>query len=183
MKTLMMVIFSAFFLALSSLYTVSAMAAQATDNAELQRLFEADQEARRSQRTDWDVMDQEDAERREAVLELFRAGKITTGTDYFNAAVIFQHGENVEDIRVAHSFATMSAQLGFSRAYWLKAASWDRLMMYFGQPQWYGTQFTMNDDGQWILYQVAAGVISDDQRAEWSLPSLAEAKARAEARN
>lgn len=56
-------------------------------------------------------------------------------------------------------------------------------MMYFEQPQWYGTQFTVDDSGRWILYDVEPDVVTDEQRAEWSVPSLEETKARVEARN
>lgn len=175
MKYLPLVIFTALVFA--------PFSALAQDNVELQRMFDADQEARRSQDLDWETLDKEDAERRDAVLVLLSAGEIKTGLDYFNAAVIFQHGEAVEDIRLAHSLATISSTLGYSRANWLKAASWDRLMMYFEQPQWYGTQFTVDDAGKWILYDVEPDVVTDEQRAEWSVPSLEEAKARVEARN
>ncbi|RUO25567.1 hypothetical protein CWE09_02200 [Aliidiomarina minuta] len=175
MKTLSFVVFAVLIFAPVNVF--------AQDNVELQRMFDEDQEARRNPDLDWDILDKEDAERREAVLALLAAGDIKTGLDYFNAAVIFQHGEAVEDIRIAHSLATVSATLGYSRANWLKAASWDRLMMYFEQPQWYGTQFSVDDAGNWVLYDVEADIITDEQRAEWSVPSLEEAKARAEARN
>lgn len=155
----------------------------ANDNAELQRLFDEDQAARQNQDVDWDTLDKEDAERREAVLRLLTDGEVRTGLDYFNAAIIFQHGETVEDIRLAHSLATISATLGFERANWLKAASWDRILMYFEQPQWYGTQFTVDDSGNWELYDVEPDLINDEQRAEWFVPPLEESKARAEARN
>ncbi|RUO29568.1 hypothetical protein [Aliidiomarina soli] len=163
--------------------TLTANSAVAQDNVELQQMFDADQEARRSQDLDWDEVSRQDAERREAVLSLLAEGEIKTGLDYFNAALIFQHGETVDDIRLAHSFATISATLGYSRATWLKAASWDRLMMYFEQPQWYGTQFTVDDSGDWYLYDVEPDVVTDEQRAEWSVPALEESRARAEARN
>lgn len=159
------------------------LAVLAQDNAELQRMFDEDQQARQTADIDWEVLDKEDAERRRAVLNLLSEGGIKTGLDYFNAAVIFQHGETVEDIRLAHSFATVSSTLGYSRANWLKAASWDRMMMYFEQPQWYGTQFTIDESGKWTLYEVEPDAITDEQRAEWSVPSLKESKARAESRN
>ena len=155
----------------------------ANDNAELQRLFDEDQAARQNQDVDWDTLDKEDAERREAVLGLITDGEVRTGLDYFNAAIIFQHGETVEDIRIAHSLATISAMLGFERAKWLQAASWDRMLIRFEQPQWYGTQFNVDESGKWKLHEVNPDVITDEQRAEWLVPSLEESKARAESRN
>lgn len=155
----------------------------ADDNPELQRLFDADQNARRDPDMSWDEIDALDEANRTEVLAMLARGEIKTGLDYFQAAVIMQHGESAEDIRLAHSFATLSSQLGFDRATWMQAASWDRLLMYFEQPQWYGTQFTIDDDGQWHLYEVQEGAVSDEQRAEWRVPSLSESKERARQRN
>lgn len=155
----------------------------AEDNHELQRLFEADQDARRNPDMDWDEIDALDEENRSKVLSMLSEGKIKTGLDYFHAAVILQHGDSVGDIRLAHSFATISAYLGYERATWMQAASWDRLLMYFDQPQWYGTQFKVNDEGEWRLYEVQQGAVTDEQRVEWRVPSLSESKARASQRN
>lgn len=155
----------------------------AEDNPELQRLFDADQNARRDPNMSWDEIDTLDEANRAEVLAMLARGEIKTGLDYFQAAVIMQHGESAEDIRLAHSFATLSSQLGYERATWMQAASWDRLLMYFEQPQWYGTQFTIDDDGQWHLYEVQEGAVSDEQRAEWRVPSLSESKERARQRN
>ena len=153
------------------------------DNSELQRLFEADQNARRDPDMGWDEIDELDEKHRTKVMSMMSEGKIKTGLDYFHAAVILQHGESVEDIRLAHSFATISANLGYERAAWMQAASWDRLLMYFDQPQWYGTQFVVNDEGVWHLYEVQPDAVTDAQRAEWRVPSLAESKANADKRN
>ncbi len=155
----------------------------AEDNPELQRLFDADQNARRDPDMSWDEIDALDEANRAEVLAMLARGEIKTGLDYFQAAVIMQHGESAEDIRLAHSFATLSSQLGYDRATWMQAASWDRLLMYFEQPQWYGTQFTIDNDGQWHLYEVQEGAVSDEQRAEWRVPSLSESKERARQRN
>lgn len=157
--------------------------ANENNNAELERLFNEDQESQRSQSNDWDALDREEAARRDAVLALLKKGEVETGLDYFHAAVIFQHSESVEDIRRAHALATISETLGYSRATWLMAASWDRLMMYFEQPQWYGTQFTTDESGDWKLYDVNVDIISDEQRAEWNVPSLEASKERASRRN
>src|SRR5690554_5786711 len=155
----------------------------AEDNVELQKLFEADQNARRDPDLSWDEISEIDAENRAQVKVMLVQGEIRTGADYFHAAIIFQHGDSVDDIRLAHSFATISATLGYERAHWMQAASWDRLLMYFDQPQWYGTQFKVNSDGGWELYEVQPDAVTDEQRAAWRVPSLAESKARAEQRN
>ncbi len=151
----------------------------AQDNPELVRMFAEDQAARRVENIDWEVVSEQDAERRSAVMSILRAGGIRTRQDYYNAAMIFQHGGSAEEIRLAHSFATIASTLGSTSASnWLKAATWDRLMSRFDQPQWYGTQYVTDDSGQWVLYPVEPDAITDEQRAEWSVPSLEEALAR-----
>jgi len=150
------------------------------NNPELAGMFVADQAARRGENIDWAVVTAQDAERRSAVTAILEAGGIRTALDYYNAAMIFQHGESDEDIRLAHSFATISAALGdTAAAQWLKAASWDRLMLHHEQPQWYGTQYVRDDSGRWVLHEVDPDAVTDEQRTAWSVPSLAESQARA----
>jgi hypothetical protein len=147
-------------------------------------MYAEDQAARRVDEIDWAVVSQQDAERRSAVMSILQAGGIKTAQDYYNAAMIFQHGGSAEEIRLAHSFATIASALGStSAANWLKAATWDRLLSRFDQPQWYGTQYVMDDTGNWVLYPVEPDAVTDEQRAEWSVPSLEDSLARAEAMN
>ena len=161
-----------------------ASAAFAQNNSELAQMFAADQAARRSPNIDWEDVRKEDAERRSAVMSILATGGIQTALDYYNAAMIFQHGDSAEEIRLAHAFATISAALGSSSASnWLMAASWDRLMLQFEQPQWYGTQYVRDNSGKWVLYEVDPGAVTDEQRAERSVPSLQESRERAELMN
>ena len=155
------------------------LCACAQHDNELATMFEADQAARRGGDIDWAVVNAQDAERRSAVMRILVAGEVRTAQDYYNAAMIFQHGGSEEDIRLAHAFATIASALSDSAgSNWLKAASWDRLMLRFEQPQWYGTQYVSDDSGRWTLYEVEPGAITDQQRAAWSVPPLAEAIAR-----
>lgn len=150
------------------------------NNPALADMFLADQAARRGENIDWAVVTAQDAERRSAVTAILEAGGIRTALDYYNAAMIFQHGDSEEDIRLAHSFATISAALGdTAAAQWLKAASWDRLMLQYEQPQWYGTQYVRDESGRWVLHEVDPDAVTDEQRTAWSVPSLAESQARA----
>ena len=160
--------------------------ASAQNNYDLIQLFSADQEARRatSGEIDWKQVNAKDAERRQAVLAILEGGGLRTALDYYNAAMIFQHGDSIEDIRLAHSFASVSAALDDSEAArWLKAATWDRLMLKLGQPQWYGTQFIRDDKGRWVLYEVDRAAVTDEQRTAMSVPSLAESESRAAVMN
>jgi hypothetical protein len=166
-----------------ALLLLLSLSARAQNNPELAQMFAADQAAR-SGEIDWEVVTVQDAERRTAVLAILASGEVRTALDYYNAAMIFQHGDSTEDIRLAHAFATVSSTLGSSAAAnWLKAASWDRLLQRFEQPQWYGTQYVRDNTNKWVLYPVQPDVVTDEQRAEWSVPSLEEAQSRVEAMN
>lgn len=112
-------------------------------NATLRALKEQDQEERTSGRFATDPVNGyvRDEERRLAVKEMLRVGSVKTAEDFFNAGLIFQHGDTVEDYRTAHAFANMALLLepGNKGAQWLSAASLDRLLIHLGKLQWFGT--------------------------------------------
>lgn len=145
-------------------------------NTELRRLFEADQAARTSKRLHSDLP-QQDATRRRRVAELIAAGGLVEAEDYYHAAMIFQHGANLDDYWQAHELALKSAEMGHRAARWLAAAACDRWLMQQGQPQKYGTQYRA-DAGTWTLWQVDPST-TDEERARWDVPPLAEARRRA----
>lgn len=165
-------------------FSLSSLSASAQDNADLEKLHELDQAARQEQPIKWEELYAEDASRRESVLSILRVSGIRTARDYFHAAMIFQHGDSPDDIRLAHSFATIAASLDpdLPNANWLKAATWDRLLLNFDQRQWYGTQFVRDSEGKLTLYTMYPDVISDEQRAAWSVPTVAESLERLEQR-
>ena len=157
-------------------------------NEGLSRAEAADQADRRPgpNGIDWSRITPRDQGRRRAVMQWLARGEIRTGQDYFNAAVIMQHGDSVKDARMALAFATLAAQLDPARveARQMTAMSWDRLLEDQGQPQWYGTQFVRSaSSGAWQLYPVQPGAISEQQRTALALPSLAEDRAHLEAIN
>lgn len=157
----------------------SALPATA-QNTELVALHDADQSARaRPAEIDWAVLVPEDRQRRERVHALLRAGEVRAAIDYYHAAMVFQHGQHLDDIRLAHALSTIAMSLAPEdrRFRWLTAASWDRIMAMQLQPQWYGTQFH-SDDGGMFLYPVADGAVSDDDRKAMQVPTLAESRAR-----
>jgi hypothetical protein len=159
----------------------------AGDNPELRSIRDADQADRRAAPTPDKLRElmQRDSERRSRVLEILKDGRLTTAWDYFNAALVLQHGGSAEEIRLAHSLSTVAATLGpeHKSAKWLMAASWDRLMLRLKQPQWYGTQSTRDQSGRYTLYPVDPDAVTDADRAVLGVPSLAEAQARNDSRN
>jgi hypothetical protein len=157
-------------------------------NQELRALFVADQ-AERNDHPAYDTpaywqLRQRDAERRQRVNELMAQGLLTAPEDYFHAALIFQHGETLEDIWQAHELARRAAEMGATTAMgskdsrWLAAAALDRWLMYQGKPQKYGTQF-VPDGKRYRLWDVDP-TTTDAERAANHVPSLQEQLKQAE---
>jgi hypothetical protein len=171
---------------LIALVTLPAISIGA-DNEQLRAIVQADQAEREKEwkPEDWQGIVQRDAERRAKVQIELAAGRVQTSSDFFNAGLVMQHGQSLEDIRMAHALATIAASLDPSNrtAKWLKAASWDRMMSTQKKPQWYGTQYVRDADGKWALYVVDETAVTDEDRAALGAPSLAEAKKRVESMN
>jgi hypothetical protein len=157
------------------------------DNGELAELHAEDQADRNLgyEDIDWSVVSERDEKRRSRALELLRLGELHTSEDFRRAALIFQHGATVEDARLALSLAWVAASIDpdNDKAKWLTAAAWDRLMMWQGQPQWYGTQFRKEEDGQWRLYPIDEDAVTDEQRQALKVPTLDETRLRLAKRN
>ncbi|MBE9099881.1 hypothetical protein [Vacuolonema iberomarrocanum] len=149
------------------------------DNEELWQLFQADQ--REHSPTDDQVVDlstvsAKDIARLNRVKQLYREGKIRTGADYFYAALILQHSnDSVEDYLLAHDFCLVSIVKGYKRARWLAAATEDRFLVSLGRPQRFGTQYRVDDEGGWKLYEVDPAA-TDSLRQAMNVPPLAEAR-------
>lgn len=138
-------------------------------NQELRRLFEEDQaDRRRGYRSS---LIKRDGRRRKRVEQLLADGAGTSGPDFYHAAMVFQHGETLDDFWRAHELALKAHELGEERARWLAAASYDRWLVGQGLPQKYGTQSWLDGD-KWMLYPVDPAT-TDDERARWGVPALA----------
>jgi hypothetical protein len=150
-------------------------------NPELRRLHDEDQADRRPGPAgiNWDEVRPRDVARRARVREILDGGGARVAADYHHAAMVFQHGEEVADFRLAHELAVKAAELDPAnrQSRWLAAAAKDRELMTLGKPQLYGTQFRKVGD-RWELYQTDP-TVTDDERARWNVPPLAEAKQRA----
>lgn len=177
-------------LALGSLLFVAPFESciAASTSQELQKLEEADQSDRASgsNKIDWDVVGKRDAARRSRVSEILKAGEVRTADDYFNAALIFQHGDAVEDIELALALATIASRLDSSNrdAKVLSAQAWDRILVKRGKPQWYGTQFFKNKvTGKWEMSPTDPTAVTDAQRDAMGIPTFSETKAHLDALN
>jgi hypothetical protein len=145
---------------------------------ELQALFEQDQ----ADRSAFEQLDHEqrqqvlqrDRARRQRVEVLLGSDMLQAPEDYFHAAMAFQHGERLEHFWRAYELAKRGAELGHPTCRWLAAAAYDRWLMRQRKPQKYGTQYTARDDEPYRLWDVDP-TTTDEERAAWNVPPLAEA--------
>jgi hypothetical protein len=144
------------------------------DNAEMARIFEADQAARQNHAAiDWSVVGKEDALRRVQTKALVDAGELRSGTDFYHAAFIFQHGSTPDDFLMAHTLAVIAAARGRPDATWIGSATLDRYLQSIGQKQIYGTQFQMPQGQPATQDPYDRSLVSDALREALGVPTLA----------
>jgi hypothetical protein len=136
-------------------------------NEELKALFDADRHERINlihNEAYYRMLHEHDEQRHLRAQALIDEGSLSDTNDYHHAAVLFHHGDSLEDIWQAHTLALKAVELGSHDARWLSAAAMDRWLIYSGKPQKYGTQFLWDVEPE----------ITDDERAEWDVIPLAE---------
>lgn len=146
-------------------------------NEELRELFEQDQADRRGLTVLPPHIQERDAQRRQRVEAMLAAGLAHTPEDFFHAAMVFQHGGSMETAWRAYELAKKASEMDYEPARWLTAAAYDRWLLYQGKPQKYGTQYTRGGRC-WKLWTVDS-TTTDEERAEWNVPSLEQALQRA----
>jgi len=173
--------------AAADLVASDATAPAVKDNQELAQLFSEDQGDRKpkdAKPIDWQVVGPRDEARRKRVMELYLAGGLKTGRDYFHAGMILQHGPRPEDHLLCHELcvAAVFKSGGTEKAGWvssakqLAAASEDRFLLSIGRAQRFGTQFgAQGPNLPWRLDKMEEGV-TDELRKAWDVPLLAKAK-------
>jgi hypothetical protein len=90
----------------------------------------------------WEQIDKRDEYRRKLVRSLLDQGRVQTAEDFYDAAFIFQHGQQPSDYLLAHILATEAIALGDRSAIWISAATLDRYLQSSGQKQIFGTQYS-----------------------------------------
>ena len=90
------------------------------------------------------AFDERAVARRATLHAMLSRGEITTGSDLYEAAFVFQHGETAPDYLLAHVLALDALTKGFGRAKWLSVATLDRYLQLIGQPQVFGTQYPLD---------------------------------------
>ena len=163
------------FLFLSTFPTLS----QPADNAELQKMHDEDQHSRSVPNIDWRILSRQDSLREVRVHEMIKEGKIVTAKDYYNSAMIFQHGRDTIASSMAVKHMRKAMELDSTMNKWLLAAAIDRDLMRRGKPQIYGTQYVkeMGED-KWKRYKIDSMKVSDEERREYGVESLAEQKVK-----
>ena len=146
-----------------------------TDNSELQKMYNEDQSSRMVKDIDWSVLSKQDKEREKRVYELIKSGEIITGKDYYNSAMIFQHGSDTLASSMAVKQMRKAIELDPTINKWLLAAAIDRDLMRRQKPQVYGTQFVMlSGETKWKRYNIDTTRVTDAERKEHNVETLAE---------
>lgn len=139
-------------------------------STEMKAIFDEDQRVRSAQQTDWEAVGRTDTERRGQTHKLLAAGKLHTGKDYEEAAVVFQHGGSPQDYLLAHTLAMVAVSKGDATAIWIATATLDRYLEKIGQKQIYGTQFSIDPKRNWTQEPYDRDLVSDALRRQLGVP-------------
>lgn len=110
---------------------------------------------------------------------LLDTGQISTATDYFRAALIFQHAGTSDGYLLAHILAEVAVAKGDVSALWLSAATLDRYLINIHQKQVFGTQFAAQpaldpkSPNAWSQQDFDKTTVGDPLRAEFCVAPLA----------
>jgi hypothetical protein len=160
---------------------VRGQASPPSDNAELARIFQEDQDDRKPglHGIDWAKLKPRDDARLARIRELYASDALRTGADWFHAALILQHSNEADDYLLAHEMSVAAVALGHKEARWLTAASEDRFLRRIGRKQRFGTQYEPADRPGSLDIAPTEPQVTDALREVLGIQSLAEAKAAA----
>ncbi len=145
--------------------------------AEIKAIFNADQADRTDSSgnpkvdIDWKKISPRDAQRLRRIKEIAAEGCLRSKDDYFEAALVSQHGPTPDDYLRTYSWARKSISLGRKKAASLMAMAADRYLMNTGRRQIYASQATLRD-GCFCLWPVEDSATDEDRR-KMNRPSLA----------
>jgi hypothetical protein len=121
----------------------------------------------------WKGLTERDRQRRGRVRQILDQGLLSDREDYFNAALVLQHGEEPADFLMAHVLATIAGFKGLEDGKWLSAATLDRFLHKIDRPQLFGTDYQSRDHGPWTQEPYDTSV-PDSVRAEYNAHSRQE---------
>jgi hypothetical protein len=159
------------------------MVADETISQRMKEIFDKDQSMRMTDEIDWAEVSKIDQEHRVEVMTFIKDRKLATGFDFYYAAFVFQHGNCPDHYKLANELAEQAINLfeegeEKERAKWIYAASLDRYLLSTGEVQKFGTQYTSADGCTYALSPVDPAT-TDEERASYNVPSLAEAEKQA----
>lgn len=159
-----------------------ANAKSAKDSKEVAAIMAADQKARdqdwsKLKPKDFEEIAKGDALRLEQIKKIVTKGSLVTGSDYFNAALVCQHGREFNDYALAHELSVCSMILGYKGGSWLAAASYDRMLLNMGHRQRFGTQYYMVG-GKTILSPIDEMMMNETQRFTVGRRKLSDIRAK-----
>lgn len=153
--------------------------AQVEDNLELKKIYTEYERDHSSRRIDWAMVDERDSIRQLRVLDILDSSKSPTSNDYAHAATVFSHGrDSISEVKIVE-LMTKSVELDSTQDKSLLAAGIDLQLIRLNKPQIYGTQsyISFYDDetyGQVVMYEVDSTQVSDSERLEYNVRTLAE---------
>ncbi|MEI7576860.1 MAG: hypothetical protein WCK51_08200 [Armatimonadota bacterium] len=152
------------------------------DSKEIEAIMAADQKARdqdwsKLKPKDFELIAKGDAQRLAQIKKLVAKGNLTTAADYFNAALVCQHGGEFDDYALAHELSVISMILGAKSGSWLAAASYDRMLLNMGHRQRFGTQYYMVG-GKTLLSPIDETMMNETQRFTVGRRKLSEIRAK-----
>ena len=107
----------------------------------LSEAFEADQSDRKGAAPQQPgQLSANDVERRKIVSQIAAEGCLKEGMDFYQAALIYQHGQRPYHYFTALKYATEALDLGFEGADWLRKVAIDRYLKSLGRKQIYASQ-------------------------------------------
>jgi hypothetical protein len=111
---------------------------------------------------------------RDVVYRLLSQALIVDPEDLYRAALVLQHAEPSaarECCLLAHKLALEAAEKGHPKAKFLAAAALDRYLLMSDHPQKFGTQYTRNRAGQYVILPYDSQT-ADSTRLDWNVPTL-----------
>jgi hypothetical protein len=132
--------------------------------------------------------EQSDFDNRKEVAALFAEGCFTTGRDYHNAALVYQHGTVADHYYQTYVWANRAVQLGDTQARWLIPRAIDRWSLNSGYKQLFATNLVTESyfgptsetsQKKWCVWPNVAR-ITDRQRRSAGVSTLAAQVARAQ---